>query len=287
MGAPSVVPDLLLLYKGCAGIFGAYSFYRSFTECLGKVPACNLAPGSLIFCSSLTSFLMLGWKLGQAYRINTKMQELEKYGALYQQVVVAYGGDVAQRLKELANDVAGAVAPALGASMHLPQSPASNHPAGASAPTAPHPPAHSVASAGLQQVPANHGAAVSSAHAPAHPAGATEEFLVHQVVPAAVAPNLSAVPHSAAPVAHAQEAISEEVEVRGVCDGCGENVTSNDEGRKREGNKYYHEDCVKGLCGYCHKIVHADSVRVVIDGEYWHTDCTSNIAGPSSQPDFR
>ncbi len=276
-----------MLYTGCAGIFGAYSFYRSFTDCLGKVPACNLAPGSVIFCSSLTSFLMLGWKLGQAYRIHTKMQELEKYSALYQQVVVAYGGDVAQRLKEQAHDVAGAVVPALEASMHLPLSPTPNHPAGASAPTGPHSPAHNGASAGPQQGPANYGAAASSAHAPAHPAGAAQEFLIHQIVPAAVAQNLAAVAHAAAPVAHAQDALSGKMEVRGVCDGCGENVTSNDEGRKREGNKYYHGDCTKGLCGYCQKIVHANSARVVIDGEYWHADCTSNIAGPSSQRSYR
>ena len=81
----------------------------------------------MIFCSSLTSFLMLGWKLGQAYRIKTKMQELEKYSALYQQVAVAYGADVAHRLKELANGLVGAVLPAPGAGMHLPQPLASNH----------------------------------------------------------------------------------------------------------------------------------------------------------------
>ena len=140
--------------------------------------------------------------------------------------------------------------------------------------------------------PQAHGAAAASAaaHAPAHPAGAAQEFLVHQIVPAAAPASLAAVPHAAAPitpVALAQLANSEEVEVRGVCDGCGQTVTSDDEGRKRQGDKYYHARCIKGYCACCHTIVHADAARVVIDGAYWHTDCTRNIAGPSSQRGHR
>jgi hypothetical protein len=65
----------------------------------------------------------------------------------------------------------------------------------------------------------------------------------------------------------------EDVSVRGVCDGCKQNVLSNDEGRKREGNKYYHEQCVKGMCGGCGRIVHADAERVKLSGVYWHRDC--------------
>jgi hypothetical protein len=67
--------------------------------------------------------------------------------------------------------------------------------------------------------------------------------------------------------------LDEQVEVRGVCDGCGQNVMSNDEGRKREGSKYYHEQCVKGLCGGCGRIVHANADRGSISGVYWHRDC--------------
>jgi hypothetical protein len=48
---------------------------------------------------------------------------------------------------------------------------------------------------------------------------------------------------------------------------------SNDEGRKREGSKYYHEQCVKGLCGGCGRIVHASADRGSISGVYWHRDC--------------
>jgi hypothetical protein len=160
-------------------------------------------------------------------------------------------------------------------------------PAGAGAPAASHAPSH--ASPAPPHVDANHGAAASSAaaHAPARPAGAAQEFLVRHTVPAAQAPSLAGVPHAAAatrPVAHVE---SEEVEVRGVCDGCGQNVTSDDEGRKREGDKYYHAGCIKGYCACCHKIVHADAARVVIDGAYWHRDCTRNIGEPSSERNRR
>jgi hypothetical protein len=88
----------------------------------------------------------------------------------------------------------------------------------------------------------------------------------------------SAPPAPAAPVlANVQQLDPEEeevvVEVRGICDGCNQNVMSNDEGRKREGRKYYHEDCIKGLCGGCGRIVHADADRVRLSGVYWHSDC--------------
>ena len=82
-----------------------------------------------------------------------------------------------------------------------------------------------------------------------------------------------AAPAAAAPVLAAQGQFAEEAEVRGVCDGCGEHVMSDDEGRKREGDKYYHSDCIKGLCGGCGRIVHADAERVRLSGIYWHRDC--------------
>ena len=88
-------------------------------------------------------------------------------------------------------------------------------------------------------------------------------------------------PMPAASLDNAQAA--EPAVVRGVCDGCGQNVMSNDEGRKREGGKYYHEQCVKGMCGHCNEIVHADAERVVHEDQYWHKDCAGNIAGTSQR----
>ena len=70
-------------------------------------------------------------------------------------------------------------------------------------------------------------------------------------------------------------------EVRGVCDGCGEYVMSNDEGRKREDDKYYHSECIKGRCGGCGLIVHANDERVRLSGVYWHQDCDSYRAESS------
>ncbi len=80
-------------------------------------------------------------------------------------------------------------------------------------------------------------------------------------------------PQSAPPVLANVQQLDEEVEIRGVCDGCGQNVLSNDEGRKREGSQYYHEQCIKGLCGGCGQIVHASADRAKVSGVYWHRDC--------------
>jgi hypothetical protein len=85
----------------------------------------------------------------------------------------------------------------------------------------------------------------------------------------------SAPPAPAAPVlANIQQLGAEDdMDIRGVCDGCGQNVTGNDDGRLRDGSKYYHEQCVKGLCGGCGRIVHANADRGKIAGVYWHRDC--------------
>ena len=82
-------------------------------------------------------------------------------------------------------------------------------------------------------------------------------------------------PPPAPPVLAGVQQLNEEEhgEIRGVCDGCGQNVMSNDEGRWREGSQYYHEQCIKGLCGGCGLIVHANAERVRIAGVYWHSDC--------------
>ena len=105
--------------------------------------------------------------------------------------------------------------------------------------------------------------AASAAQAVAAGSSQASGFIVSRSAPAA----------PAAPVLAGVQQLDEQVEVRGVCDGCGQNVMSNDEGRKREGSKYYHEQCVKGLCGGCGRIVHANADRGSISGVYWHRDC--------------
>jgi hypothetical protein len=81
--------------------------------------------------------------------------------------------------------------------------------------------------------------------------------------------------------AEEEEEAEEEPVVRGVCDGCGEYVMSNDEGRKREDDKYYHSECIKGRCGGCWLIVHANDGRVRLSGVYWHRDCDNTRAESS------
>ena len=233
----------------CAGTLGAYFFHSSVRECLDKHPACNLTSASAvtIFFSCLTSVLMLGWKLGTAYRMHTKIKDLEAYAALYRQVALVHGNDEAQRLKELAGGLA--VVPVPAAAHVQVDAPAAT----------------------VAIVPVGASAAMAQPGPPAHPplhAGAAEEhqLLAYPIVPGIPAPQLAS-------IAHAQGASSEPIEVRGLCDGCGENVMSDDEGRVREGDNYFHLGCIKGYCGGCGRVVHADANRVKVDGVYFHRDC--------------
>jgi hypothetical protein len=41
-----------------------------------------------------------------------------------------------------------------------------------------------------------------------------------------------------------------------------------------EHGKYFHVQCVRGLCGGCGRVVHISSQRERRDGVYWHTKCT-------------
>ena len=110
MGAPSAclvfaLPELLA--PGVAGIIGAYFYFRSNAECLAaaldKLPGCNLtlATAQTLQLSCLTSFLMLGWKFGGAYRMHTKIGLLQEYGALFDNIAATLGADAAQHLVPL------------------------------------------------------------------------------------------------------------------------------------------------------------------------------------------
>jgi hypothetical protein len=190
---------------------------------------------------------MLGWQFGGVYRMHTTINLLKKYGALFDNVSAAIGADAAQRLLPVED--------------------------GAEAPPPP------VQVAAPVVVPPGH----VDAHPP-HLDGAMAQpaalpLIVQQIVPLIAPANLANLGHHAQqpdPMVAANLAnAAEPALVRGVCDGCGQNVMSNDEGRHREGEKYYHEQCVKGLCGGCGRIVHANAERVQVSGEYWHRDCSS------------
>jgi hypothetical protein len=66
--------------------------------------------------------------------------------------------------------------------------------------------------------------------------------------------------------------------VRGVCAGCEHDVLSNEGGREREGESYFHAGCIQGRCGVCGLIVHANNImqhtdRVAMQGQYFHAAC--------------
>ncbi len=262
---PCVCVNRELLAPGAAGVIGAYFYFRSNAECLAaaldKLAACNLtlATAQTLQLSCLTSFLMLGWKIGGAYRMQTKIGLLQEYGALFDNVATALGADAAQHLVPLED---GAEAPPRPVQVAAP----------ATAPTVA--PGHVHA-----HPPLLDGAAAQ----PAPPPQQIALQMVPQIAPGSLA-NMGhhaqqPEPMPAANLANAQAA--EPAVERGVCDGCGQNVMSDDEGRHREGGKYYHEQCVTGMCVHCHKIVHADAERVVHEDQYWHKDCAGNNAGPS------
>jgi hypothetical protein len=131
------------------------------------------------------------------------------------------------------------------------------------APVAEQPAAAALAAAPAASMAQVSAPAASAAQAVVAGSSQASGFIISRSAPAA----------PAAPVLASVQQLDEQVEVRGVCDGCGQNVMSNDEGRKREGSKYYHGQCVKGLCGGCGRIVHANAGRGKISGVYWHHDC--------------
>ena len=63
--------------------------------------------------------------------------------------------------------------------------------------------------------------------------------------------------------------------MRGICPGCNRSVLSTDDGRVKEGDHYYHQECAKGPCSKCGKGVYADQERARVGpGEpYYHIVC--------------
>jgi hypothetical protein len=61
--------------------------------------------------------------------------------------------------------------------------------------------------------------------------------------------------------------------LRGECPGCKRNVYTTDEGRVKEGNTYYHAECVKGVCTKCNNNVYSDQARSREGDAYYHLEC--------------
>jgi hypothetical protein len=61
--------------------------------------------------------------------------------------------------------------------------------------------------------------------------------------------------------------------LRGECPACKRNVYTTDEGRVKEGNTYYHAECVKGVCTKCNNNVYGDQARSREGDAYCHLEC--------------
>ena len=61
--------------------------------------------------------------------------------------------------------------------------------------------------------------------------------------------------------------------LRGECPACKRNVYATDEGRVKEGNSYYHAECVKGVCTKCNNNVYGDQARLREGDAYYHLEC--------------
>ena len=60
---------------------------------------------------------------------------------------------------------------------------------------------------------------------------------------------------------------------RGVCPACHQSVYTSDEGRVKEGDHYYHQECVRGVCARCSKNVYGDQERGRDGDAYYHIQC--------------
>ena len=286
----------------------SYYLGRSALECLSKAngraikgiwrlntasAVCDLAPSAstmTLFASLLTSFGMLMFKAAKVEVLSLKIKE---------------GHQLRKEREELVAPPQG-IAPAPIGQQHaaVPQLPAgSNGPiAGHSAPGAANHAVHiepefvggghvaplalGPALPSMQNAhPANlphpvhpPPAAVNVPHPPHTPAHPHQQAPAKHALPhpqlQAPAKHAPAHPQAQAPAKHAPvPAQNPPTNVRGICDGCGENVIDEDNGRVREGDKYYHAACIRGSCGGCHLIVHANAERQQRAGVYWHNDC--------------
>jgi hypothetical protein len=251
-----------------------YYFGRSGLECLSKAnrsavqgiwrlntesTVCDLAPSAstmVLAASLMTSFGMLMLKAAQVELLSLKIKEGRRLRNERDELVTPLPGrapaPIGQQLAALPQLSAGSNGPVPRAAVAVLQ-PAARHDDSVSEPefiTSRQPP------------PPAAGRSVQGAAGWAEQGQSTRNFTAIQ----------------AAEEEEVEEAVPE---IRGVCDGCGEYVMSNDEGRTREDDKYYHSECIKGRCGGCSLIVHVNDDRVKQSGVYWHGDCVSNRAESS------
>jgi hypothetical protein len=84
-----------------------------------------------------------------------------------------------------------------------------------------------------------------------------------------LARNVPAASHAPGPSTVSQEPRA----FRGVCPACRRDVYTSDKGQVKEGDHYYHQECVKGACTLCSKNVYGDQERGWDGDAYYHIQC--------------
>ena len=204
--------------------------------------------------STVTSVSMLAFKLAKISLIRLRWSEREMLQVERTRLLA----ELAQQAQGSGPLLTSAPVPAADGSNTAPAAPA----LGASVP------AHVAAASGAHNIVASAPVlALSSAAAPA-PALA-------ELDPAfTLARNLPAASHAPGSSAAGPSNVSQELRAfRGECPACRRNVYTSDEGRVKEGDHYYHQECVKGVCTLCSKTVYGDQERGRDGDAYYHIHC--------------
>ena len=204
--------------------------------------------------STVTSVGMLAFKLAKISLIRLRWSEREMLQVERTRLLA----ELAQQAQGSGPPLTSAPVPAADGSDAAPAAPA----LGAIVP------AHVAAASGAHNIVASAPVlALSSAAAPA-PALA-------ELDPAfTLARNVPAASHAPGSSAAGPSNVSQEPRAfRGVCPACRRDVYTSDEGRVKEGDHYYHPECVKGACTLCSKNVYGDQERGRDGDAYYHIQC--------------
>ena len=229
-----------------------YYLYMSMQDCLqpaqGGASTCiPFASLRINMLSTSTSIGMLAYKAGLIEALRLRYQERKRLRVELTLLLAEL-----QREREPSSSVGPVVPPLSG----LPNSGVSNVGDGASdaqppAHDAPHAPAE-VAEQGPEFIVARNAASSSGGAASSGSGGASGSGAA------------GSAPASASGLAGA---------LRGECPACKRNVYTTDEGRVKEGNTYYHAECVKGVCTKCNNNVYGDQARSRAGDAYYHLEC--------------